>query len=271
MQTDKLTSKNIRQYIPNVLTEVAGETPLADKLAPFIDSSRIWLETEYLGPDDFLSEAHNDYALRILVAKAMADAVPSLDLIVTPTGMAVVNTDSMAPASKERVERLINSLREQVRKSIPNLIRICNSYSSWRSSERGRYFRATFIRPSDVDNGIHGLENVSYEEIRLRAISTEAKMAERYLGRTFLNTLRNDYNDNVITREHPLVSLILSALFSLIVRDMPFDQNRMWHAVRPVINELQYYPDYKDLWEHDMGYEFNNQGFINDIKGGFYF
>lgn len=271
MQTDKLTSNNLRQYIPNVLTEVAGETPLADKLAPFIDSARIWLETEYLGPDDFLSEAHNDYALRILVAKAMADAVPSLDLVVTPTGMAVVNTDSMAPASKERVERLINSLREQVRKSIPNLIRICNSYSSWRTSERGLYFRATFIRPSDVDNGIHGLENVSYEEIRLRAISAESKIAERYLGRTFLNTLRNDYNDNVITREHTLVSLMLYALMSLIVREMPFDQNRMWHAVRPIISELKYYPNYETLWLNDMGGQFNNQGFVNDIKGGFYF
>lgn len=271
MKTDKLTGEAIHKYIPNVLTAVEGETPFAEKLAPFIDSAKVWIETEYLGPDDFLSEAHNDFALKILVAKALADALPSLDLVFTPTGIAVVNTETLAPASKERVERLINSLREQVRKCIPTLIRICNTYPEWKTSERGLFFRATFIRPSDVENGIHGLENVSYEEIRLRAISAETKIAERYLGRSFLNALRNDYNEDVITREHTLVSLVLSAIMSLIVREMPFDQNRIWHAVRPIINELKYYPDYETLWLHDMGGQFNNQGFVNDIKGGFYF
>lgn len=271
MQTDKLTNESIRQYIPNVLTEVAGEIPLAEKLAQFIDSARIWLESEYLGPDDFLSEAHNDYALRILVAKALADAVPSLDLVVTPTGMAVVNTDSMAPASKDRVERLITSLHAQIRESIPVLVRVCNTYASWRASERGRYFRATFLRPSDVIRGIRGLENITYDEARLKAISAETRLGERYLGRGFLNALRDDYNDNIITREHPLVSLMLSALFSLFACEMPVDQNILWHAARPVLNELQYHPDYNDLWKKEMGDRFNNEGFINNIKGGFFF
>lgn len=271
METTKLTNETIKCFIPNVLTEVDGETPLADKLAPFIDSAKIWIEAEYIGQENFLAGDDENFALKILVAKAVADALPSLDLVVTPTGMAVVNTDTLAPASKDRVDRLINSLREQIRNSIPKLIEICNNYAQWRSSERGLYFRSTFLRPSDVNNGIHGLENISYSEARLRAISVESKIAERYLGRNFLNALRDDYNDNIITREHTLVSLTLSAILSIIVREEPFDQNRMWHAVRPIINELKYYSNYETLWLHDMGNQFNNQGFVNDIKGGFYF
>lgn len=274
MNTDKLTNENIRQYIPNVLTEVTGETPLAEKLAPFIDSARIWLETEYLGPDDFLSEAHNDYALRILVAKAMTDAVPSLDLVVTPTGMAVVNTDSMAPASKERVERLINSLREQVRKCIPTLLDFCRYYEAWRQSERGQYFSSTFLNYPPECYGLRDLEKFSYEDLRLRAMAVERELADRYLGRQFMDKLRTDYSARSVNRTHPLVGAMLSSVLSLITPPdggHVVDQNRLWHAAHIVLNELKFYPDYKQLWESEMGAQFNNQGFVNDIKGGFYF
>lgn len=81
MNTDKLTADTIAGFIPNILTEVEGERSLFDKLAPFLESARLYLESEILGHDDFLSEVHNDLALKILVAKAFADAVPSLDLI----------------------------------------------------------------------------------------------------------------------------------------------------------------------------------------------
>lgn len=271
MNTNNLTSESLRLYIPNVLTEVEGETPLAQKLAPFIDSAKSWLETEYLGTDDFLAGDDETFALKILVAKAVADAVPSLDLVVTPTGMAVVNTDTLAPASKDRVDRLINSLREQVRVSIPNLVRICNHYSTWRRSERGQYFRSSFLQPSDLLSGIPELDGLSYDAARLKAVSAESKLAELYLGRGFVRALRDDYNDGVISRDHPLVSLMLSAVISLIGRDMPVDQNRLWHLARPIVSELRNYADYKLIWEREMGDQFDNQGFVNDIKGGFYF
>lgn len=271
MEIQNLTNETIRRCIPNVLTEAEGETPLVDKLLPFISTAKAWLETEYIGQEDFLSANDENFAQKIIVKKAVADALPSLDLVATPTGMAVVNTDTMAPASKDRVERLICSLREQIQEDIPKLIEICNHYAKWRTSKLGRYFRSSFIRPSDVRNGIHGLEALSYADVRLKAVAAEAKLAERYLGRNFMNALRDDYNDGVVTREHPLVSLIISAIVSLLDHDVPFDHNRLWRTARLIINELKFHPDYKRLWESEMGNQFNNQGFVNDIKGGFYF
>lgn len=270
MKTDNLTSETLRRYIPNVFAEVEGETPLADKLAPFIDSARVWLETEYLGPDDFLSDAHNDFALRLLVAKAVADAVPSLDLVVTPTGMAVVNTDTLAPASKDRVERLISSLLERVRKGIPVLLDLCRTYESWRLSERGRYFGASFISsPRDCE----GLD-ISFEEARRRAILVEGAMADRYLGRTMLDTLRDDYNSGAVTRGNSLVNLLIATLTNIIPApdyERVFDQNALWHAACPVLNELPRHAKYIQLWEAEMGDRFKSFGFVNDIKGGYYF
>ncbi len=270
MNTDNLTNEVIKRYIPNILTEAEGETPLAEKLAPFIESAKLWLETEYLGPEDFLSEAHNEFAQKIIVKKAFADAVPSLDLIITPNGMAVINTDNMAPASKERVERLVASLRNYVSANLYILLDICHSYEAWRMSERGQYFCGSFINsPKDCDDADL---DIPFEEARRRAILFESALAERYIGRETMNAIRSDYNSRVISQTHPLVALIRSILVYVIAPDKFFiDQNHVWHAARPVLNELNYHPKYKELWESEMGDKFKTAVFINNVKGGFFF
>lgn len=270
MNTINLTEEVIKNYIPNILTEVEGEIPLAKKLAPYIKSAKQWLETEYLGHDDFLRDSHNDLALKIIVNKAFADAIPSLDLIITPSGMAVINTDNMAPASKERVERLVASLRDYVRANVWSLLDICFTYEDWRRSERGQYFCASFInspkRCADLD--------MSFEEARRRAIVAEAELAERYLGREMMNTLRSDYCSGVLADGISLVTLIHNSLIRIISlpdSNRVFDQNRLWHTARPILNELNYHPEYKKLWESEMGDKFNTKGFVNNVKGGFFF
>ena len=269
MQITTLTNDAIRRCLPNVLTEVEGETPLAEKLAPFIDSAKTWLESEYLGPEDFLCASHNEFAMSILVCKAVADALPSLDLVVTPTGMAVVSTDTMAPASKERVERLINSLQGRIRAAIPTLLDYCHTYAEWCKSERGQYFCATFIGPRDAD-GIH----MPYEEARRRALLVESALADSYLGHDLMDTLRDDYNYGAVSRSNSLVNLIIATVTTLIAIkefDRGLDQNALWHASRPIVNELTYHPTYKNMWESKMGAIYNAMGFKNNIKGGFYF
>lgn len=270
MKTNNLTADVIGRLIPNVLTEAPGETSLVDKLAPFIEAAKARLETEYLGSEDFLSDGHNAFAQSILVKMAFADAVPSLDLVVSPSGMAVINTDNMAPASKERVERLVASLRDYVRVNIPVLLDICRSYEVWRQSERGRYFGASFINSPKFCEGL----DMPFEEVRRRAVRVEAALAERYLGHDMMAALRDDFNSNVIPQSHPLVDACICLVLSLITspkQDAALRPNALWHAARPVIAELAYYPEYKALWVAEMGDTFKEQGFVNNVKGGYYF
>lgn len=274
MDATRLTSEAILRYIPNVMAHVEGERTLADKLAPFIDSAKVWIESEFLGSDDFLSEKHNDFALKILVTKAFADAVPALDLVVTPSGMAVIRTDSMTPASKERVERLVSSLHGYVRANIGLLVDICKTYPAWRKSERGRYFCSTFISLFDCDDfltTIHG----TFDIMRQKCIAIENAMKERYLGK-LLDVIRQDYHQGKIMAGCYLVSSIRSAISAILKKAdgeglMVFSDDLLWRVCRPIVNELNYYPEYKTAWDAEMGDRFNTPGFVNNIKGGFYF
>ena len=269
MKIESISPESLRRYIPNILAEAEGETPLFDKLEPFLQSARMWLEAEYLGEDDFLSDSHTQLALKIIVRKAFADAIPALDIVITPAGMAVISTDNMAPASKERVERLLASLDHYITANLDLLLDICRTYPQWRQSERGRYFGASFINSPRIIRA--GNLDLTFEEARRRALIVESDLAERFLGRKTLDRIRSDFNDNSTTAA-PVADMIAAAILKLISPDnFVIDQNRLWHAARPIINELRYYPEYHKLWAAEMDEDFRPEAFVNDIKGGFYF
>ncbi len=52
-------------------------------------------------------------AMTAILCDAMMRAVSGLDMILTPTGFAVANNQNIAPASKERVERYLNDLKQR--------------------------------------------------------------------------------------------------------------------------------------------------------------
>ena len=275
MKIENLTNDTIRRYIPNIMTEVGGETPISDKLAPFIESAKLWLESEYLGPDDFLSDAHNELALKILVKKAFSEALPSLDIVVTPNGLAVINTDNMAPASKDRVRRLIDSLNSSVTSLVSVLVDVCRGYESWRNGF-GRKFCSVFLyEPA----GVTVMPNTHYDFdfVQQSSLEIEASMAEHYLGKKLMDTLRSQYHSHSLLPG--AMSLVQRIRYAIITRLSFYQRNEpgmmvrdsLWHLCRPIVNDLNYFPEYKDIWEAEMGHKFNIEGFVNNIKGGYYF
>lgn len=268
MKIDQINDKFIKECIPNIILEVEGETPFADKLTPWIQSAKDWLESEYLGPDDFLNERDNARALRIVIMKAFADAVPSLDLVVTPTGFGVVNTETVAPASKERIERLIESLRNKVNDDLDILLEFCHQYPEWRESERGKYFCATFL---SARRDWRRMVFDSYDAMRTEALHVEALMEEQCFGHDLMTRLRDEFNSRKPYATHPLADPVRAAVIDVVYRiDKPLIPT-IWHKCRPVIEMLKRYPEYYDIWEKEMGDKFNPERFKNDIKGSFYF
>ena len=269
MKIDRL-NEIIAECIPNSLLEVGGETPLAVKLAPWIQSAKNWLESEYLGPDDFLNEGDNARAIRIVVLKAFADAVPSLDLVVTPTGFGVVNTETIAPASKERIERLLDSLRSEVDIELRLLLKVCHLYEEWRSSERGKFFCATFLSSL---RDYHKYSFDSYDDMRSEAMHVESIMAEEYLGKSMMNRLRDEYNSCKPSEAQYLADFVHSAIKEIVCRQLPRINTKavVWFYSRQIIEHLPNFPEYFDIWQKEMSDKVHPDRFKNNIKGSYFF
>ena len=111
------TDAQLRAHIPNIIASVKGETPFIERLSLFLDLAQDWVKTTFTSESTFntvcgYTDSNNIKILcsRLVVADALRRAIPSLAIVLTPNGFAVINTSNLAPASKPRVDSLVGSM-----------------------------------------------------------------------------------------------------------------------------------------------------------------
>lgn len=272
-----LSNDRIRQLIPNVIREVQGETPLCDKLLPWISTAMQWLSGYIIGPDFDLPEQLTPLVEKIVVNIAFAEAIPSLDLSLTPAGFSVISTDGRAPASKERVERLIDSVWSSADANLQVLVDKLLLIPDWVKTPMGQWWMATFIPAISTAFRFRSDSRLydTYVSIRSIALRFEQALAESYLGSELLDDLRSRQISE--SEDNEIISMIRQAEIRYIsshISDRKVscpNEHEVWHLIRPVIDRLKFFPDIFAIWKSQMGDKFHPDPFKNDIKGAFYF
>ena len=183
------------QYIPNVVETVEGETPLFDKIRPQLEITEQWLHDTIVG-DTLIDEEKNKMVCTIIACEAFRRSVPSLDLILTPNGFGVVSNNNVAPASKERVERLMASLGDQRDKAITALINVLRQDSTLLQSAQGQWLASSFFVLPDEDTTAASAAvrtDDKWEDfltLREKARPIEQAIAEKWLGQALTARLR---------------------------------------------------------------------------------
>ena len=204
----------LRRYMPNVFATAQGETPLFDKVLPWLETAERWLFSQFVGDgyaDSFLaldeSEPVRLTAVCVVTHEAMLRAVPSLDLVLTPNGFGIVSNQNVAPASRDRVARLIASLETSRDNSIEQLIGYLFRIEEWWQSATRQWFTATLFPNIDLANlcGYNDHRWANYLGLRSKCIDIEQRIAEEFISPEQLAVLREE----VIER---LRSVIVSAL-----------------------------------------------------------
>ena len=197
-----ITSEEIlRRYIPNVLQTVKGEVPLFDKLTSFLDIAEEWVAHTFTSQATFSTIAGyadaniiKTYAAKVVVCEAFKNAVPSLDLILTPNGFGIVSNSNVAPASKERVYRLVDSLEAERDNAIRLLLSSLPGEPSWMTSTQCEYFSATMFPNLDICDylGVAHQQWKKYQEVRATLLEIEQHIATQFLGQEQLDVFRKE-------------------------------------------------------------------------------
>jgi hypothetical protein len=102
----------VRRYVPTV------DTAPYSKLWPHVVGANGYLESEILGTalygrleDSDFPEILLSMCERVVALRAYERAIPFLDLRQTEQGFAVISTDGLVPASKDRVRALVEGCR----------------------------------------------------------------------------------------------------------------------------------------------------------------
>lgn len=278
----------LMQFVPNVLKCVQGELSLYEKIAPHLEVAEAWLTTTFLSEEvltELLSVSENannkllHYARMAVVAEAMLHAVPQLDLVLTPNGFGVVSNTNIAPASKERVERLLLSLEKMRDDTLAVLLPLLTQDVVWATSAPCQFFEQTLYPWLDLPRKLGSTEHtwLHYQELHSKLIAIEERLAHDFFSCELLNVLRkaNLHNDWENTASAPHYRSAWQHIFAIVLFMLREEEaNPPFASCIEVVNSLRNAPNgiFKEWKLSETAALFENHGYKNDKKkGGFWF
>lgn len=272
------TDAQLRAHIPNIIASVKGETPFIERLAIFLDLAEDWVKTSFTSETTFNticgytdSNPLKVLTARLVVADALRRAIPSLDIVLSPNGFAVVNTSNLAPASKPRVDRLIGSMLSHRDDCIAALLPGLVGASKWLTSSQADFFGATLfpdLRIVDAVGGTTGSKWDRYLELRPQVIDLEASLAEEWLSPELMSalrseTLRGDLNE----KRHEIVRQVKAQVVGYL-RSGSFNSRRL----ADIVNYIRLNAESFEEWhKSETAKLFAPPVFRNERKASGYF
>lgn len=271
----------LRALIPNTLISVKGETPLFDKLAPFLDLAEAWVKETFTSEPTYNticgytdSNPIRIATVRLVVADAMRRAIPSLDLVLTPNGFATVGTQNLVAASKMRVDRLVGSMQTHRDDCIAALLPELPGASRWLNSDQAAFFGATLfptleiVNQCPVSNSQSLINWERYLELRPQIIDLEASLAEEWLSPELMSAFRaENLRGDLPPVRHDVVRQIKAQLIAYLHKGT-FNSRRL----ADIVNIIRHRPsDFPEWHSSDTARLFTPPTFRNRKEAPGYF
>lgn len=242
----------LRQYIPNALVTVSGEQTLYDKLQVELQLSEAWFARTFGVVES------TPTACKVLATDAFLRAVPSLDLVLTPNGFGIVSNNTIAPASRDRVDRLIGSLESNRDFAIEQLLHELLQSPEWKETPQGRYFLSTLYQtPLSLPRELHRGKAWDYfQQTHAQIVLIEQELADKFISREVYARLRNDIgNPDFADLVKPLQAIELQLLTG---KPLPYKQ---LVALVDYIRKSELYPEWQTSQTAELfkPHSFNNQ------------
>ena len=192
-------NETLLRFVPNVLKSVQGETLLFDKIATHLEGAEAWLTTTFLSeavlaklPQEDANNQLLHFSRMAVVAEAMLHAVPQLDLVLTPNGFGIVSNSNIAPASKERVERLLLSLEKMRDDTLSVLLPLLAQEAAWAASDPCQYFSSTLYPWLDLPRKLGSTDHSwqTFQALHEKQVAIEERLAHDFFSPELLATLR---------------------------------------------------------------------------------
>lgn len=272
------TDEQLRSHLPNVIASVKGETPFIERLALFLDLAEDWVVNTFTSVSTFNTICGYTYAnpvkvltSRLVVADALRRAIPSLDIVLTPNGFAVVNTSNLAPASKPRVDRLVGSMLSHRDDCIAALLPELVGASKWLTSSQADFFGATLFPDLGIVDAVGGATGSKWEkylELRPQVIDLEASLAEEWFSPELMSALRYENLRGNLTEKRSEIVRQLKAQVVGYLRSGAFNSRRL----ADIVNYIRLNPEFFSEWhKSETAKLFAPPIFRNEKKASGYF
>lgn len=286
------SDEELRMYIPNAFrNNIPGAFSLFEKILPFIIASEEWVINEILGSeyiDYYCAEKYIMKEAQLVVAlDAYKSALPSLDVVVSHNGVGVVETNTLKPASKAKMDALYSSLSENIDTFICSLIKTLARDEIWQDSYTGSLFtKYIFENPSwvskfPVPEGFH-FRNVldRYDYFRPLMRDMQERISREWISPRVMDIILNFKIKDIGADEESkndylvILSMIRQAMAAAIVHnDSIFDP--MFRMIRSplesAVNTINNNKKLSRIWANsETGRLFRQKSFANSKNSSAY-
>lgn len=148
------SQEKLDQVFANDIMVVDGEATLFDKIKLELAASEDWLISQIVGDATATGMVADstifNLCVTVVACDALRRAIPALDLVLTPNGFGVVQNNNVVPASKERVERLIQSCVVRRDFAISRLYPMLYKTPAWATSEQREFWAKSPLQDLNV-------------------------------------------------------------------------------------------------------------------------
>ena len=250
------------QFTPNVISPVEGEEDLFTKIQSFIQLTEAWFESR-IATYKQLSALENSEELLTFARTAIASdayrrAIPSLDVVLTANGFGIVSNQTIAPASRDRINALLDSLEAQCDAAIEMLILHAPDALLLRPSLFRGYEAVRLLGKSK-----HLLQELFTYETQIA--SAENHFASHAISRDILEQLRG-MRDKCPAPHCILLTMVQHAVISYIQGE---DCRR---HMKDMVDFIRKHPeDYPNWADSQAAVHWQDHTYKNDkSKGGFW-
>lgn len=262
----------LRSLIPNQLVTVKGEVSLFDKITSFICEAEQWLFSHFFG-EDLLAKLPGDIAelaSHIVALESYRRALPLIDVVLTPNGLATVGSQNLAAASKARVDRVIDSLLTYRDAVLAQLLRRLPSVEGWPDSPQGRWFGSTLFPTLYLCGHVGETERIweKYVQLRQQIVDLEASLAEEWFSPELMAALRVENLRSSLNSQRAAVVKQIKAQIIGYLRCGSFNSRRL----ADIVNYIRQFPNFFPEWfGSDVADLFSPPVFRNNKNSSGYF
>lgn len=283
-----ISEETLLRHIPNYVAAGYKEKSLLDKLLPSVSLAEAWAAA-YISTDDIISQSRELCEIRdsAVALRTLYIAAPLLDVTMHPNGLAVVNTDSLAPASRERSLEFRKAIESHLLETTDKFLKIIFYPSDHESedTELGKihqrwlisypaislWLRTVFDSCESLCTSL-GIDR-SFDTIRYAITSLtplEHEIGERWISIYLLNILRQKgYPEDHGQQFQQLAMLVRSALAEAYKTKSRTNSETMRAIVQYIRENPAAFPQWFDSKTAELFLD--PPRFLNQKKSGGYF
>lgn len=254
----------LARVIPNCISPVKGERPLYDKMLPFIEAAQEWAVRNFC-PESLAEDT--PLLASLIGCEAYRRALPALNVVLTPNGLATVGNATLVAASAARTSELLRSMAEERDALVAALLDSLIGNEVWADSRPGAFWSSTlFPSTSLLPLPVQKWDSTLHTHRRVRSL--EARIAREYISPELLSALRRESAVGYTSAAREEMATDLRDVICTCLTEAFFDHDRLTELTERIRTNPEEFPEWQ---ETATAHTFSPDVFTNKKEAGGYF